>query len=169
MNSKLKEFLSNVRTIGLRYYRHIGSLLLAALLGVVVAQAGFSSVPELPDIENVWALPNAKDLSLASDIETILAEPLFGGEPVVIEAPKVAATDGPILEDWRLLGIITEGLNRQIIILNLASGKVESAQTDDILPGGETLVSISDNAIEIRNGEQRNSIALFQGNEGIEE
>lgn len=136
---------------------------MCAVLGIVVAMLSASQKQNETNLENSWALPADDVPSLTSDVDTILANPLFGGEPVLAAAPAVAVDpDAPVIEDWRLIGIIAEGGQKKIIIMNDTIGKLQNAQVGDTLPGGEILISIADNAIEFRTGNALSGIALFR-------
>lgn len=136
---------------------------MCAALGIAVAMLSASQKQNETNLENSWALPADDVPSLTSDVDTILANPLFGGEPVLAVAPAVAVDpDTPVIEDWRLIGIITEGGQKKIIIMNDTIGKIQSAQVGDTLPGGEILIGIAENAIEFRTGDSLSSVALFR-------
>ncbi len=120
------------------------------------------SVSEQIQLGDNWVLPADKKIVLTSSVDTILAEPFFGGPPVIVEPPEQILGDGPVFDDWYLLGIISEGGRQSIVIMNETSEKIEHAQVGDILPGGELLIEILDNAIEIQSDDENKSIALFR-------
>jgi hypothetical protein len=155
--------MPNLRGLLSRYSRHLISIAICAALGIAVALLSANQKQNKTNLENSWALPADDVLTLTSDMDTILAKPLFGGEPVLAAPPIVAVDpDAPVIEDWRLIGIIAEGDEKQIIIMNDTIGKLENAQVGDTLPGGEVLISIAENAIEFRTGDALTSIALFR-------
>ncbi len=163
MSYVLATAMPNLRGLLSRYNRHLIGIAACGILGIAVALLSASQKQNETDSENSWALPADGVLSLTSDVGTILAKPLFGGEPVLAAAPTVAVDpDAPVIEDWRLIGIIAEGGQKQIVIMNDTVGKLQNAQVGDTLPGGEILVSIAENAIEFKTGDALSSIALFR-------
>ncbi|MBT4740731.1 MAG: hypothetical protein HN793_06600 [Rhodospirillaceae bacterium] len=162
MTGKLDSVSRGVKAFAIRRSRHVGALAICAVLGFTVSIVNSRSVTEQIQSGDSWILPIYKELDLVSDVDTILAEPFFGGLPVIIEPPAPVIGDGPILEDWRLIGIITEGERRIIVIMNESSDRIENAQIGDTLPGGELLVEILENAIEIQSDNENMRIALFR-------
>lgn len=146
-----------------RYNRHLIGIAICATLGIAVAMLSANQKESETNLENSWALPADAVPLLTSDINTILANPLFGGEPVLAARPEIAVDpDAPVIEDWRLIGIIAEGGEKRIIIMNDTIGKLQSAHLGDILPGGETLTGIEENAIEFRADGALSGVALFR-------
>lgn len=161
MKTDLAFITEKLRTFVVRHIRIFGGLSICALLGVVVALMNSNSVHLQTSRGDGWFLPSDKTLLLVSDVDTILEKPLFGGPPVIKTIPEVVE-DGTALEDWQLLGIIIEGDQRRVILLNQTSGKIQHAQTGDTLPGGEILIEIDDNAIEFLRDNENRRLALFR-------
>ena len=162
MSGEFDGVLSSVTAFGRRYRRHLGALALCATLGVSAATLNSMSESEQTQLGDNWVLPVDPETAMISSVDTMLAEPFFGGPPVIVEPPEQIESDGPNLDDWHLLGIIFEGNRQSIVIMNEASEELQHAQVGDTLPGGELLIEILDNAIEIQSGNENKSIALFR-------
>ena len=161
MKVTLNPFLSQLHGLGARHSRLAGGLLLCALLGVSVSMLSSNSVQKLKNRDANWSLPNNITLTLDSDVDAMLAEPLFGSPPVIKVIPKVVLGEDAFSE-WRLLGIIAEGALRQIVFKNVETGEIQHARTGDTLPSGETLMEIHDNSIALQKDNESRTIALFE-------
>ncbi len=163
MISELIKFRVSVRKLSLRYKRHIIGLGLCAVFAIAGAALDSGDIQDKVNLNNDWKVPAETPPILASNLETMLAEPLFGGEPIIPEPPKkVEPLDAPIFEDWHLVGIVTEGERFQIAIMNDTSGKLELVVVGNVLPGGEKLLAISSNEIEIQHENEIKKISLFR-------
>jgi hypothetical protein len=163
MMTKLETSWSLMSRYSRLYKRHIIGLALCAIIGVLSAIIDAGDTLDMTNQSGAWSLPSDNAPILLSNLDVMLAEPLFGGEPIKIELPQSPENiDGPILEDWRLVGIVTEGEHRQIAIVNQVSGKLLLAVPGDTLPGGEELLVISDNEIEIGHTSGIRKISLFK-------
>ena len=146
-----------------RYTYHLTSIAMCAVLGIAVATLSANQKLRETNLENKWALPADDIPSLTSDVDTILANPLFGGEPFLTAASAAAVDpDATVIEDWRLIGIVSKGGQTKIIIMNDTINKLQNAHVGDTLPGGEILISIAENSIEFRTGDALTGIALFR-------
>ncbi|MDG2243286.1 MAG: hypothetical protein P8L66_07295 [Rhodospirillaceae bacterium] len=161
MSSNQNSFLTKARVLGLRHSHLAGGLLLSALLGVVIALLSSNSVQQRASRDANWSLPIENALILESDIDTMLAEPLFGGTPV-IKAISDAVVEGEEFTEWSLLGIIAEGNQRQIVFKNVETGEIQHARAGETLPSGETLMEIYDNSIALQKDNESRTIALFE-------
>lgn len=157
----LKIVLQHLRSFSRRHIRLLGGLCVCAILGVAAALMNSNAVLKQSNPGADWALPSDTPELLVSGVDTMLESPLFGAPPV-IKTPVVVEKDETTLEDWQLLGIIIEGDQRQIILKNEATGEILHARTGDILPGGELLLEIRDNAINFERENENRSIALFR-------
>lgn len=148
-----------------RYLIGIVTVSVCGALGVLTATlSGDIEVDSLNRVES-WELPKTRDVVLATDVDAMLAQPLFGGEPVIKEEPETADTvsssDAFTGDDWRLIGIVTEGLSKHVVIFNDTAGKTEIAKLGQTLPGGEELIAIRENDIEILDTDKRKRLSLF--------
>lgn len=170
MTSPLKNIFARVRKGIFENRVQLGILACFALLGAVVAAIPSGSVSQKSNLSNEWVLPVDPVPTLTSDIGTMLANPLFGGDPVIIEVPEQVETNDALVKDeWRLIGIITEGGVSQIVIFNQGTEKLESARVGDTLPGGEILTGILENSIEFISENEGMSISLFRDTERYED
>lgn len=166
----LRNLIVQLRSGVTLYKAHLGILAGCAFLGLVVASVPSNSVQQDRNSSTEWSLPVDEAPSLVSGIDTMLAKPLFGGKPVIVEATKKQVEDDlKTREDWRLIGIIAEGETRQAVIFNQATKKLESAQVGETLPGGETLTAILENMIEYNDESESESVSLFRDIESKED
>lgn len=150
---------------GARHTLGFAVISISAMLGILSASLGTNvAVSTLNSLED-WALPQVSNATLVTDIDTMLAEPLFGGQPIIKEEtvavdmdPDATGQEGDL---WRLIGIITEGNTKHVVIFNDTAGKIETAELGETLPGGEELIIIRNNDIEILHNEERRQLSLF--------
>ena len=169
MTAILRDILIQLRSGVALYRAHLGVLAGCALLGAIVASIPSSSVQQDRNTSTDWSLPVDEAPSLVSGIDTMLAKPLFGGKPVIVAEKKQLEDNSEAREDWRLIGIITEGELRQAVIFNQATEKLENAEVGETLPGGEILTAILENKIEFDGDDTRKSISLFTDTESKED
>ena len=145
--------------------RAAAAVFISAVLGVAFALLAAQTSGNQTNPNDTWSLPDSQDLSLASSIDTILAEPLFGGEPVL---PEIVETVEDVTEDdvagdpWRFMGIVTEGAKRYAVIRNETLGKLQHVQPGELLPGGERLVAVKENSITYEDQTSETEISLFR-------
>ncbi|MEQ8733641.1 MAG: hypothetical protein RIC29_01855 [Rhodospirillaceae bacterium] len=151
---------------------HMTSILVVSCsvaLGVVAAILGLVSSGSNSDLNSSWQLPARATLNIQPDIDTMLAAPLFGGEPLsiapLVEEAVETSLDG---DRWQLLGIVSRGKKWNAVTLNLVTGKLNLYETGDTLPGGEVLTMIAENEIKFEKQSQSMRIALFSDAESLE-
>lgn len=151
---------------------HMTSILVVSCsiaLGVVAAIFGLVSSGSNSDLNSSWQLPARATLNIQPDIDTMLAAPLFGGEPLSISTPVEETVEASLDGDrWQLLGIVSRGKQWNAVTLNLVTGKLILYETGDTLPGGEVLTMIAENEIKFEKQNQSMRIALFGGGESLE-
>ena len=164
-------YSTSIRAFVTQQYRYLGIVVIAALLGIVVATIGGQAPTESQDREDTWSMPQDLSIAMTSSLETMLANPMFGGEPVVIAEPEITETaeEEVILSDWQLIGIVTEGSQCMILFKEVNKTGLKEGFVGDVLPGGEELVSISDNTIEIRQNGEVTLVSLFQDLRDLQE
>ncbi len=137
--------------------------------GVVTSIVGLVNSGSNLDPNNSWQLPAPVTLNLQTDIDTMLAAPLFGGEPLDIIPPVEEAVEASLDGDrWQLLGIVSRGNQWNAVTLNLVTGKLNLFEIGDTLPGGEVLTMIAENEIKFEKQSQSMRIALFGNAESLE-
>lgn len=154
--------LKFLRHLGLRHLRILAVILACITLGILSATLDSTASDSRITAVHNWLLPTLQESTLASDIDTMLREPLFGGEPfVATPEPEEDLLDAAEGDTWRLIGIVTEGSTKHAIIFNETIGKVETAQLGQTLPGGEELLAIGSSEIEINDGNENRTFSLF--------
>lgn len=168
---KLTASALKLRSVAAQHLSSIAIVCLCAALGILGTSLRSNVNSNTPSATDNWYLPTLDERLLVSDVDTMLAAPLFGGEPVlrVVEAPEEPTEKEPVGDTWRLLGIMTEGNSKHVVIFNEATGKTEIAQLGQTLPGGEELIAIGSNEIEVDDTEVRKVLSLFadSSSEGI--
>lgn len=156
-------YLQHVGNFTSRYRRSVLGVSCCAILGILTASLMPQTPPPSVNDRIDWILPQIEQQPLPSDINTILANPLFGGEPVVSQEAETEtlAEEDEKGEPWRLIGIMTEGNTKHVVILNEISGKSRVARLGETLPGGEELVAVRANEIEIFHNDKSKKISLF--------
>lgn len=147
----------------LRYRRSVFGVVACAILGILTASLMPMTTPFAVSNTTDWVLPQIGQRPLPSDIDAILANPLFGGDPFVAQEVE---TEELIVKNekgdpWRFIGIVMEGNTKHVVILNETSGKTRVAQLGETLPGGEELVAVGANEIEIFHNDESKKLSLF--------
>ena len=138
-------------------------------LGIATAIVGLFNSGSNLDLNSSWQLPARTTLNIEPGIDTMLAAPLFGGEPLNISPPIEKTIETALDGDrWQLLGIVSRGKQWNAVTLNLATGKLNLFQIGDTLPGGEVLTMIAENEIKFEKQSQSMRIALFGNTESLE-
>lgn len=164
MTSVFHESLSSIAAFAHSYRRTVASIAAAAGLGIVVALIASQSGTGGLSQNDPWALPAKHSVTLASPIETILAEPLFGGEPVLPtpDLEEIVIEEGSSGDPWQLRGIVIEGEDRSVIVYNETLEKLQHIQLGEDLPGGERLIEVRENTIAYEAQSERNELSLFR-------
>ncbi len=164
MTARAQEAIATMNAL-LRSHSRAGLAVIASAgLGVLIALIAVQTSGDSARQNDNWSLPEDQALVLVSSVEGILAEPLFGGDPVVAEPePEDVATEIDSSGDpWRLLGIVTEGDQRYAVVQNQTLGKLERIVPGDELPGGEHLISVNENSIVYETQEDQTELSLFR-------
>jgi len=147
-----------------QYKLHVGILGFFSFLGLTSVALEVSAEYDIPNSLENWYLPQTPSMNLTSSVETILANPLFGGEPV-LSSDLASDAEEKIgkeeLNDWRLVGIVFEGPARTALIEIQEAGRIEAVRLGDFLPGGEALEEIEENSIVVKQNKNRVKISLF--------
>lgn len=155
--------LRQVVDFGLRHRRSAAVVGAFGILGVMSALLDQGPEQGQNSLNDAWSLPSVEEVILASDVEVMLANPLFGGEPIIpepeLEAGEIAKKAPG--DEWRLMGIVTEGNTKHVVIFNVTAGKIVTARLGEILPGGEELLSIGANEIEFNDFDESKTLSLF--------
>ena len=163
-----KQPSSVLRIILKQYYLHIGAIVFFMAAGLAAAMLESRTSYGSPLRDGEWTIPADRPAVLSSSLNTMLANPLFGGEPVLMEPPpsaveNISADEGTA---WSLVGIVFEGVNRSIVFRDMETGRLHQAQLGDTLPGGEILKTIYANSIEIAEDQNDTLISLFSDSVG---
>ncbi len=163
-------FPDTLRSAFKRFYGHISIIALCILAGLMTVGLESRSPVITTLADRDWTLPKDRSTELISPLDIMLANPLFGGEPVLIEPPPPAVTDSnETTQSWRLVGIVTEGQSRSILLENIDTGRLQHARQGELLPDGELLKTIFESSIEVKQDENDVLISLFadlvEGNE----
>lgn len=165
--------LRKITTFASRHRFSIITVIASALLGVLSASLIRDTDVSVLDGPIRWELPQNREAQLSTDLDTMLAEPFFGGEPVLSE--KLVVTDESTSSEeaekdkWRFIGIVAEGNTKHVVIFNDTAGKTELTQLGQTLPGGEELITIGPNDIEILDSNERRWLSLFVDNSAKEQ
>lgn len=172
MTSGYLQTLQLILVSGKPYVRHVAAVALFGCLGIVSALLSGSPQNDGTSEDTGWSLPEERPVVLLSSVPEMLAQPIFGGDPV-IESDSDEDNDGVgedyLTVDWRLVGILVEGTETAILFVNEQTGDIENARLGDTLPGGETLKEINPDGIEVLDGDQSVRLSLFQDMKDIEE
>lgn len=147
---------------------YIGIVLFCGLCGLILPTFNSDMNSTTTDHSDLWVLPHSQSVELTSSVANMLANPLFGGEPVVLKTEE-APEDADPVSNWRLIGIVREGANQKILLIEDGETRLKEAILGDRLPGGEKLISISENTIEIESDDGKAQISLFQNTANSEE
>ena len=162
-------FHSSVRTYVAEHRLYIGIVLLSGLFGLLLTIVDNDISPPASDQSSLWALPTySQSVGLTSSVEKMLANPLFGGKPVILKEEEDSEDADPV-SNWRLIGIVREGTNQTILLIEEGETKLKEAIVGNRLPGGEKLISISENQIEIESDDGKSQISLFHNSRNSEE
>lgn len=163
--------LQSAVSIGRAHRRNALILMVVAGLGIAAGLATLRGDVDETSFSDNWQLTAPPAVRLASDINTILSEPLFGGEPVVVVPDRpdesVDAESGG--DPWTLMGLVFEGSDRFAVIRNDTTTKLQYVATGNSLPGGETLVEIRANSILYQTPDDILELALFRDVKNLEE
>ncbi len=125
------------------------------------ASADVWELPELPQADKVQAShAKLRSLNPWKGNEETPAKPATAGAPETApktgEAPKPAAP----VADWQLVGIVQQGEQRYILVLDKAD-KVTQYSVTKSLPNGATLSRIHDDFIEISKQGKMEEVRLY--------
>jgi len=164
MSDRIREFGRNISGIARSHRRSGVAILSATALGVVIAFIAMETGKGNAGRSDQWALPEDHTVTLVSAVDTILAEPLFGGEPVLQTTEEVEEqTDEEWTGDpWRLMGIVTDGDQRYAVVRNETLDKLVQILPGAELPGGERLVDVGENSIVFENETELQELSLFR-------
>lgn len=153
------------------YSKHIAAVVAFGVMGVIAALLGGPSADDTRDRTEDWTLPKDNPVVLTSTVQEMLAQPIFGGTPVLElnQEDEQDSEDEAPRGTWRLIGILTEGSEQTILLENEETGKIENAKLGDTLPGGEKLSLIKAGSIEVLIGDENIQLSLFQDLEKTEE
>lgn len=153
-------YLTTIRQIN-KYRISICILSFSIFLAILISFLGANS-SLFSDMDNQdWSLPATPEIKLISELNTILASPLFGGKPEIIEVIQEADKNEITNEKWQIIGIIEDGPEKFALINDLSNDKIIPISVGDLFPNGEILLEISKNSISVKNKEEVRTLSLF--------
>ncbi|MAI05757.1 MAG: hypothetical protein CBC47_01140 [Alphaproteobacteria bacterium TMED87] len=153
-------YLTTIRQIN-KYRINICILSFSIFLAIFISFFGTNS-SLFSEMDNQdWSLPITPEIKLVSEINTILALPLFGGKPEVIEAIQENDKNKIINGKWQIIGIIEDGQEKFALINDLSNDKIIPISVGDLFPNGEILLEISKNSISVKNKDEVRTLSLF--------
>ena len=165
MNIELSNSLRAMTGFASRYAKQLAIIIACGLLGIVFAVVSGQSSTDALNRTDTWTLPQDLPFNLSSSVGDMLVNPIFGGEPIVLaeeEVEEEVQEGEQEVGSWKLVGIISEGPNRTILFKDETSGRLVEARAGEYLPGGEQIISIEENSIELILRDEQFRISLFQ-------
>jgi hypothetical protein len=140
-------------------------------LGLLSGLATLGSDIDETSLSDSWTLSEPPRIALASEVDTMLAAPLFGGEPVIVASeqpvePVEISNEG---DPWSLTGLVFEGMDRFAVVRNKTTDRLQYVTPGGSLPGGEILVEIRPNSILYETQDDVVELALFRDIRNAEE
>tara|TARA_B100000902_G_C26847810_1_gene686628 strand:- start:34 stop:543 length:510 start_codon:yes stop_codon:yes gene_type:complete len=158
--SSQKHYLSSIKKIS-KYRINIFIIFLSVILAIVISLFGANSSLFKETNNQDWSLPNPPEIKLVSELNSILASPLFGGKPEIVEIIEEVNENENKNGKWKIIGIIEEGEEKFALINDLSNNKIRSVSVGDTFPNGEVLLEILKNSISVKNIKEVRTISLF--------
>ncbi|OQW90907.1 MAG: hypothetical protein BWK79_18380 [Beggiatoa sp. IS2] len=118
---------------------------------------------KLPATEEVeTTLATLKRFKLWGDAEMAQGNPNKAGKNASTTASTATGAAGKQPLSWQLVGIVQQGHQRRVLLLDNATQKISAHSVENTLPGEVNLIAIHDDAIEIKQEGKIETLRLYQ-------
>ena len=158
--STQENYLNTIKKLS-KYRINIFIIFLSIILAILISFFGANSSLYKEISNQDWSLPVSPEIKLISELNSILASPLFGGKPEIIETIEEISGNEINNGKWKIIGIIEDGEEKFALINDFSDNKVKPVSVGDTFPNGEVLLEISKNSISVKNIKEVRTISLF--------